>query len=289
MSPLSSLEAIFDCKACGTLLFAGTSIISTEIILPDVSTIFAKRTATPTSAQHREWLLNTNPQSDTRHNIPMEVETSGLDDQSDCSSFDIATFPSQGTSPTTAPCVPNAHRWETVDFEGRRMRGHTCSSVRDSMGSFHFPPPKSGDADSMQSSRHSCTSTSGAMDWERTSTASINSPLKLEQAVMSDQPPVGIPYLKLLVGMTVGSSPTHAHPSTPNNQTCRVIPSSRSFCSDSPDVSDVSSSALFISQSRPQSAEKRRWLAQMAMEGHGAISNSPSQKVRSSNSNEMLR
>ncbi len=276
MSPLSSLETIFDCKACGTLLFAGTSILSTEISLPDVSTVFAKKTATPTSAQPRESLLN--PHSDFRGSSrPMEIETSGLDNQSDCSSVDTTLL--QGITSPTAPLVNIAQRWETVDFEGQRMRPNHCNSNFRNTKSFHFSPSKFQDADSVQSSRNSINSaTSGTMDWERTSTTPINSPLKLEYGVMSDQPPVGIPYLKLMVGMTVGNSPTHTHPSTPNNPI--RAHGTRSFCYDSPDFSEVSSSAVsVISQSRPQSAEKRRWLARMAMEGHGASATSP-RKVR---------
>ncbi len=278
MSPLSSLETIFDCKACGTLLFAGTSILSTEISLPDVSTVFAKKSATPMSAQRRESALN--PYLDFRgSSTPMEVETSGLDNQSDCSSVDT-TLLNQGIMSPTVPLVNIAQKWEMGDFVGQRMRPNHCNGNSRNSKSFHFSPSKFQDTDSVQSPMHSINSAaSGTMDWERTSTASINSPLKLEYSVMSDQPSVGIPYLKLMVGMTVGNSPTHTHPSTPNNQIRGVTYGNRSFCSDSP-VSEVSSSTVsVVSQSRPQSAEKRRWLAQMATEGHGVSTTSP-RKVR---------
>ncbi len=243
--------------------------MSTEISLPDVSTALSKRTATPTSAQFKESLLNPNPHTEIRHNVSMEVESPRLDDQSDCSSVDTTAF--------------NVQRWDMIDFEGRRVRSsHSCSSVRDSMKQFHFSPSKCWEAaDSLQSSKHSSTTTtSGAMECERTSVTSVNSPLKLEYGLMSDQPPVSMPYLKLMVGVAMGNSPMHTtSPSTPSNQIRGVISSKYDFCSDSPDLSERSASAMSGSQRRPQSAEKRRWLAQMAMEGHGAIG-TPHQKVR---------
>ncbi len=245
--------------------------MSTEISLPDVSTVLSKRTATPTSAQCKESLLNSNfHHADIRHNIPMEVETPGLDDQSECSSVDTSTS--------------NAQRWDMVDFGGRRVRSnHSCSGVQDSAKSFHFSPTNCWDtADSLQSSRHSSTTAaSGAMDCERASVTSTNSPLKLECGLMPDQPSVGMPYLKLMVGVAMGNSPMATTiPLTPNNPVrSRVVSSKHSFYSnDSPDHSERSLSTMSGPQPRPQSAEKRRWLAQMAMEGHGAIV-TPHQKV----------
>ncbi len=279
MSPLSSLETIFDCKACGTLLFAGTSILSTEISLPDVITVFNPK-ATPTFSGLKE--TASIPHLDLRGGTTMDLDTPVLgDNQSECSSID-ATLVSQGVMFPTAPLVNTTHKWESGDFEGQRMWSSHCGSTLRPWKSFVSTSCNFQDAESVQSPMHSITSANScSMDWEpAASLTSISSPLKLEYSVTSDQPPVGIPYLKLMVGMTVGSnSPTHMHPSTPNNQKCGATPlsvSGRNSCPASPSVSEVSSSAVsVVSQHRPPSAEKRRWLARMALEGHGASTTSP--------------